>query len=107
MPRPRKIKSFVLLCVLTFAEIPAYALYVDVQYVSGCRRHDFELTWNGTYAESNPPIATMRLVHKGNGDACEGMIRESLHIALPVVDPCVIRIETGSGQKLDVPHNLA
>ena len=80
---------------------------VAVEFGGGCARHDFELVWNSTYLESNPPVAVMRLVHNANGDACEGLVRETLHFALPEMDPCIVRIEDGSGKRVEIRHGLA
>ncbi len=77
-------------------------LDVDVTFAGGCARHDFTLHWDNTFKKSNPPIAVMRLIHDGNEDPCEGLERETLHFALPQLQPCIIRVENQFGDSFDV-----
>lgn len=88
------------------AELADEVLHVNVRYSGGCADHDFELVWSGTYLESNPPVAKMRLLHNGNHDVCDAYLPERLHFALPSLDPCVIRIENGQGGSADVRYKL-
>lgn len=82
-------------------------LQVSVQYVGGVvARHDFELFWDGTYLESNPPQVKMRLIHNGNDDPGEAILLEQLRFALPALDPCIIHIEDGLGNVKDVRIGL-
>lgn len=79
---------------------------IKTLYSGGCTEHDFQLSWDGTYLESNPPQVRMRLIHNANDDACDGLIRETQSFLLPQLDPCIIRIDTGDGNTHEVPYGL-
>jgi hypothetical protein len=57
-------------------------LTVSVQYSGGCKKHDFQLVWDGTYTKSLPPQISLFLIHNNNGDTCKAIVREELQFVL-------------------------
>lgn len=82
-------------------------LVINVQYTGGCERHDFELIWDGSYLESFPPVARMRLVHNSNGDPCKALPTEDLQFDLLDLDPCIIKLTTDFGYEASIPFKVA
>ena len=62
------------------ASINGNVLRVTVSYIGGCEEHQFELIGNPNIAKSLPPIRSIELVHKSNGDACKEKMEETLLI---------------------------
>ncbi len=57
-------------------------LSIDVKYGGGCQEHSFEIIWDGTMINSNPPTVKFILVHNANNDMCEAYLSEKLKIDL-------------------------
>ena len=55
---------------------------VNVAYAGGCKRHSFEVIWNGAIIKTNPPSIDLVIKHNANGDACEAYITEKLTFSL-------------------------
>ena len=51
---------------------------ISVQYAGGCRKHDFQLVWNGKNKVGDTDIAELALLHNGNGDNCEALVTETI-----------------------------
>ena len=51
---------------------------VTVSYPGGCTQHSFEIIWNETVTNSNPPGIDLAVIHDANGDSCEAYITEVL-----------------------------
>lgn len=72
---------------------------VDVTYSGGCKEHDFEAWWDGSYDKSLPPRANIVLVHKANGDNCRALLNELVQIG-------VDDIMSGQPDVIPVIHSL-
>lgn len=57
-------------------------LLIDVSYGGGCRRHAFQLNWDGTILKSEPPKLILELSHNSNGDNCRALLHEQLQFDL-------------------------
>ena len=57
-------------------------LHMTVQYMGGCRRHGFQLLWDGTKVKSIPLQIHLTLIHDNNGDPCKSIVTEELSFAL-------------------------
>ena len=57
-------------------------LHMTVQYLGGCRRHSFQLLWDGTKVKSIPLQIHLTLFHDNNGDPCKSIVTEELTFAL-------------------------
>ncbi len=55
---------------------------ITVGYPGGCKRHTFEIIWEGTISQTDPPVTAMIILHDSNGDICEAYITETLKISL-------------------------
>ncbi len=64
------------------AEIDGDTLIISVSYSGGCEDHEFTLAWDGAWAKSNPPQATLNLYHESNDDPCEAFPTEELQFDL-------------------------
>jgi len=51
-------------------------LILDLRYSGGCGPHQIGLCWEGSFLESNPVQAQLRLSHDSRGDACEAEVQE-------------------------------
>ena len=51
---------------------------ITVGYSGGCRRHTFEIIWNETLSDTEPPETMFIILHDANGDMCEAYITETL-----------------------------
>lgn len=60
-------------------------LVVDARFGGGCRRHEFQLSWDGDVLESHPPQVRLTLSHDANGDPCRAMLTERLQFDLSVL----------------------
>lgn len=67
---------------ITNAFIWEDVLNVSVQYSGGCKKHDFQLVWDGTEMESFPPQIQLFLIHNNNEDTCKAIVREELQFVL-------------------------
>lgn len=63
---------------ITAAAIKGNTLTIDVSYSGGCQEHRFDLVGNEAIAKSLPPQRSIRLVHTGEPDACEALVRQTL-----------------------------
>lgn len=75
---------------ITNVSLWEHVLHISVRYGGGCEKHDFRLLWDGSYQKSNPPQATIHLVHNNNGDACRAIVHEDLQFDLSVIGNGVI-----------------
>ncbi|WNG34018.1 hypothetical protein F0U61_10490 [Archangium violaceum] len=57
-------------------------LLLEVSYGGGCAEHDFGLSWEGAFAESNPTQAWLVLFHDAHDDGCRALITETLRFDL-------------------------
>ncbi|MEO9477821.1 MAG: hypothetical protein ABJG41_19920 [Cyclobacteriaceae bacterium] len=53
-----------------------------VEYPGGCGEHVFYLWWSGSVLSSNPSQLELYLIHNGNGDACEAVVRDTVTFSL-------------------------
>jgi hypothetical protein len=60
------------------ANIVGDMLLVDVTYGGGCEKHTWKACWAGSFLESFPVQAKIKLFHDSNGDACESIRSEAL-----------------------------
>lgn len=60
-------------------------LSVFVNYSGGCQKHKFELLFNGMYAKSLPPQATLYLNHISNDDLCKKLIFQEVRFNIASV----------------------
>lgn len=81
-------------------------LRIDVSYSGGCKRHNFELYWDGSYQESFPQQVQMKLVHEGNGDPCERLIQETLIFDLLNLEPAVINLSSGFEPTINLNYKI-
>ena len=61
------------------ATVKGNNLILEVSYSGGCKDHAFELSGNEMISKSLPPIRSVRLIHKSNGDGCEALLTQTLH----------------------------
>ncbi|HHP7242894.1 MAG TPA: hypothetical protein ACFCUD_14550 [Cyclobacteriaceae bacterium] len=57
-------------------------LHVTVDYSGGCKEHNFNVWWNGTFLESDPMQLRLGITHNANDDLCEALVRETIIIDL-------------------------
>ncbi len=86
-------------CTIQGASINGNILRITVSYIGGCEEHQFELIGNPNIAKSLPPIRSIELVHKSNGDACKKKIEETLRFNLANL---AYKQESGSVIKLNL-----
>lgn len=55
---------------------------VRISYSGGCKDHDFQACWEGSFMESYPVQARIKLIHDAHGDACEALISQVVAIDL-------------------------
>ncbi len=76
----------------------ADVLSVLVSYSGGCAEHGFALCWTGAIEKSEPPQATVRLLHDANGDTCRAVeSREHTFSLTPLRDAYVSQFEDPNG----------
>ncbi|MCU0474337.1 MAG: hypothetical protein MUC93_13415 [Bacteroidales bacterium] len=51
---------------------------ITVAYPGGCRFHSFEIIWNETFSDTEPPQTGLIILHDANGDMCEAYITDTL-----------------------------
>jgi hypothetical protein len=70
------------------ASLAGDCLELKLAYSGGCKEHDLDLYWNGSWDKSKPPVAHLHLSHNANGDACEAIKSAKLgYNLLPLRDP--------------------
>lgn len=57
-------------------------LVLDVTYGGGCRTHEFFVCWEGSFLETDPPRAPLRVFHDSNDDPCRALIYRDLYVDL-------------------------
>jgi hypothetical protein len=63
-------------------------IQLKLSYSGGCKEHDFDLYWDGSWEKTKPPVAHLHLSHNANGDACEAIKSAKLGYNLkPLRDP--------------------
>ncbi len=67
---------------ITNAFIWEDVLHVTAQYGGGCKKHEFQLVWDGTESKSMPPQISLSLIHNSNNDPCEALVSQELQIVL-------------------------
>lgn len=55
---------------------------VVVEYSGGCGEHLFYIWWDGIFRYSEPPQFDLYLIHNGNQDLCEAIIRDTINFSL-------------------------
>lgn len=60
-------------------------LFVKVSYGGGCAEHDFGLSWDESFAESNPTQAWLVLHHDAHDDECLSLVTTTLRFDLTPV----------------------
>jgi len=63
-------------------EIKGDSVNITVSYSGGCRRHTFEIIWNGIISPTDPPSTGLIILHDSNGDMCEALITETLKFSM-------------------------
>lgn len=81
------------------ASINGNILRITVSYIGGCEEHQFELIGNPNIAKSLPPIRSIELVHKSNGDSCKAKMEETLRFNIANL---AYKQESGSVIKLNL-----
>lgn len=66
-------------------EVNGNTMYVDLSYSGGCEKHDFEVIGSLAIAKSYPPIRSLQIVNRANGDACREVKKIRLEVALEEV----------------------
>ena len=74
-------------------EIRGNIMYIDVSYGGGCEKHEFEVIGSLAIAKSYPPIRSIQLVHRANGDKCRAIKKAKLEVYL---DDIAYKQEEGS-----------
>ena len=87
------------MCTIERANLSGNILELTVSYSGGCEEHQFELIGNPNISKSLPPIRSIELVHKSNGDACKKKIEETLRFNLANL---AYKQESGSVIKLNL-----
>jgi hypothetical protein len=64
------------------ASISGDELVLDFSHGGGCAQHTFGLSWDGSFAESNPVQARLILLHESYDDMCLALIHKELHVDL-------------------------
>ncbi|MEN8125868.1 MAG: hypothetical protein ABFR32_12155 [Bacteroidota bacterium] len=57
-------------------------LQITLTYSGGCKKHAFEIIWDGIVYTDSPCKINLLLIHKGNFDNCEALITETINIDL-------------------------
>jgi Dyp-type peroxidase family len=80
---------------ITNAFIWEDVLHVTAQYGGGCKKHEFQLVWDGTETRSLPPQISLSLIHNSNNDPCEALVSQELQIVLStlITKPAEINLE--------------
>ncbi|WNG20602.1 hypothetical protein [Cystobacter fuscus] len=64
------------------ASISRDELVLDISHGGGCGEHMYGLSWDGSFAESNPVQARLILLHDSHGDMCLALLHKKLHVDL-------------------------
>lgn len=93
--------------------------HVIVEYSGGCEEHVFYTWWDGDWKETNPkstglPEADFWLMHDGNDDSCERLVRDTLHLDLqslfqseyPEQGAIITVFNASSGKKITIDPAL-
>lgn len=70
---------------------------ITVAYPGGCRKHNFEIIWDGNIKYGNPPAISLIVIHDSNGDSCEAYIIETLHFTIRDLPENITIAETAVG----------
>lgn len=57
-------------------------LHVTVNYGGGCKKHDFQIVWDGKFIKTLPPKIPLVILHNNNQDPCKARISEDLQFVL-------------------------
>lgn len=53
-------------------------LTMEASYSGGCAMHEFQICWDGAFAESEPVQVRIEIWHDANGDTCEAVETQTL-----------------------------
>jgi hypothetical protein len=67
---------------VTDASITGDTLSLSVESSGGCESHEYGSCWDGSFAESDPVQAGLRINHENNDDPCEAIVTAELTIDL-------------------------
>jgi hypothetical protein len=67
---------------ITNAFIWEDVLHISVRYGGGCKKHDFQLVWDGSLIKTNPTKIPLFLIHNNNGDNCKAIVSQDLQFSL-------------------------
>lgn len=65
---------------ITDVRVKGNTLSIDVNYSGGCEEHQFEMVGSKNIAKSLPPIRSIQLVHKANGDKCKKLVMQTIEV---------------------------
>lgn len=57
-------------------------IQIELSYSGGCKKHTFEIIWDGLVYTDDPCHINLLLVHRGNNDNCEAFITETIFVNL-------------------------
>ena len=60
-------------------------LYIEAGYSCGCKEHEFELYWNGSWNKTNPPSVNLNFYHNSNGELCEAYCLQKFMFSIEAV----------------------
>lgn len=60
--------------------IGGHFITADLTYGGGCKEHEFQAVWDGSWMESMPPQMTIRLLHDAKGDRCKAIVNDTVQI---------------------------
>jgi hypothetical protein len=76
-------------------------LDVDVSFSGGCAEHTYKVCWDGSFDESTPVKAQLKLFHDSHDDSCEGLLSETITIDMsPLAAAYKERYRTHTGDIL-------
>ena len=55
---------------------------ITVAHPGGCKKHNFEIIWDGTINYGDPPVINLIVIHQANGDSCEASVTENLNFTI-------------------------
>jgi hypothetical protein len=55
---------------------------IELSYSGGCKKHSFEIIWDGLVYTDAPCHINLQLVHRANNDLCEALITETIFVNL-------------------------
>ena len=74
------------------ATIDNELLILELKYGGGCKKHKFDLVWDGKYLKSNPPQVNLILKHSNENDDCKGMQEKRIAFTLNNLSHCIINL---------------